>query len=305
MSGSGWKRTARRVGRTLLVIVAVAVLLVVAQRVWVMSGDRSEVVGERLADGITYDRIVWSEPRPVVIHVATIDLNVEGVAIEVGAEVRDDGRVAARTTSEYVRRSGVTLGINGSFFHPFQEYPPWSAYPGDGDPVNSLGWLVIDGKVHGSAWGSATFSLIEDDTGDRPRFAVGELVEDADQAISGATVLVDDGVVGQFDSESNRPGGGGESYPRTALAADAERGLVYLVVVDGKQPGYSEGLLLAELAELLVDLGATHAVELDGGGSSTMVLGTDDGVRRLSRPINSRIPGRERIVATHVGVRTG
>lgn len=58
--------------------------------------------------------------------------------------------------------------------------------------------------------------------------------------------------------------------PRTAVAAGP--GKVHLVVVDGRQPGYSVGMTLRELARFLRTLGATDALNLDGGGSSTMVI---------------------------------
>ena len=45
-----------------------------------------------------------------------------------------------------------------------------------------------------------------------------------------------------------------------------------LVVVDGRSPGYSAGVTLTGLAQIMGDLGATTAYNLDGGGSSTMVL---------------------------------
>jgi hypothetical protein len=67
--------------------------------------------------------------------------------------------------------------------------------------------------------------------------------------------------------------------PRTALAWGPEH--LYMVVVDGRQTGYSVGMSFAELAAFLRDtLGATDAVNLDGGGSSTMVV---DGTLR-NRP---------------------
>ena len=47
------------------------------------------------------------------------------------------------------------------------------------------------------------------------------------------------------------------------------------VVVDGRQEGYSAGVTLTELADILVDLGATTAYNLDGGGSSTMYFNGD------------------------------
>lgn len=45
-----------------------------------------------------------------------------------------------------------------------------------------------------------------------------------------------------------------------------------LVTVDGRQAGYSVGMSLNELAAFLLELGAADAVNLDGGGSTTMFL---------------------------------
>ena len=60
-------------------------------------------------------------------------------------------------------------------------------------------------------------------------------------------------------------------HPRTALARLAD-GRLILVVVDGRQPYHSLGMTLPELATYLRTLGATDAVNLDGGGSSTLVV---------------------------------
>ncbi len=58
--------------------------------------------------------------------------------------------------------------------------------------------------------------------------------------------------------------------PRTALGYNADR--LFLVVADGRQPQYSTGLTLYELASILIELGATEAINLDGGSSSTFVV---------------------------------
>lgn len=58
--------------------------------------------------------------------------------------------------------------------------------------------------------------------------------------------------------------------PRTALGYNEET--LYLVVADGRQAGYSTGLTLHELASILIELGATEAINLDGGSSSTFVV---------------------------------
>jgi exopolysaccharide biosynthesis protein len=57
--------------------------------------------------------------------------------------------------------------------------------------------------------------------------------------------------------------------PRTAVGVIDANHLVF-VVVDGRSPGYSEGVTLPELADIFQDLGATTAYNIDGGGSSTM-----------------------------------
>ena len=61
------------------------------------------------------------------------------------------------------------------------------------------------------------------------------------------------------------------------------RETLWLVVVErARQRWYSEGVTLTELAEILQGLGAYNAINLDGGGSSTMVIGTGNGVRKRS-----------------------
>ncbi|HEY0118742.1 MAG TPA: phosphodiester glycosidase family protein, partial [Cellulomonas sp.] len=57
--------------------------------------------------------------------------------------------------------------------------------------------------------------------------------------------------------------------PRTAVGVVGANHLVF-VVVDGRSLGYSAGVTMTGLAEIMQDLGATTAYNLDGGGSSTM-----------------------------------
>lgn len=60
-------------------------------------------------------------------------------------------------------------------------------------------------------------------------------------------------------------------HPRTAVAK-LKDGKFLLMTVDGRQPGVSVGMSLQELAEYLFSLGAVDAMNLDGGGSTTMFL---------------------------------
>ncbi len=60
-------------------------------------------------------------------------------------------------------------------------------------------------------------------------------------------------------------------HPRTAIGIDAQGKWIF-VVVDGRQPGKSVGMSLSEMTELMSSLGCQYALNLDGGGSSTMYL---------------------------------
>lgn len=61
--------------------------------------------------------------------------------------------------------------------------------------------------------------------------------------------------------------------PRTALGYNEEK--LFLIVADGRQPKYSTGLTLYELSSILIELGATEAINLDGGSSSTFVVNNE------------------------------
>ena len=78
-----------------------------------------------------------------------------------------------------------------------------------------------------------------------------------------------------------------ERHPRTAIGWNDR--YFYLVTVDGRQPRLSVGMTLDELARYMISLGCREAMNLDGGGSTTMWVG--DGV------VNSPSDGEERPVA--------
>lgn len=61
-------------------------------------------------------------------------------------------------------------------------------------------------------------------------------------------------------------------HPRTAVGFDKTKDTLYVITVDGRQPRHSVGMTLDELAAYLKNMGAYQALNLDGGGSTTMVL---------------------------------
>lgn len=78
-------------------------------------------------------------------------------------------------------------------------------------------------------------------------------------------------------------------HPRTAVAVDATGKNVFLVTVDGRRNGHSNGTSLQDLATYLISKGAMSAINLDGGGSTTMVTSQPGTLtpRLVNRPSDS------------------
>ncbi len=79
-------------------------------------------------------------------------------------------------------------------------------------------------------------------------------------AVAGGPALVREGKVANFT-------GGPVRHPRTAIGWNDK--FYFFVVVDGRQPGLSLGISLQDLAAYMIKLGCEHALNLDGGGSTT------------------------------------
>ncbi len=109
-----------------------------------------------------------------------------------------------------------------------------------------------------------------------------------DQVLGGGPRLVRDGRV-SVEAEGGSVNGSfaRTRHPRTAIGFNGRK--IYLMVVDGRQPGYSVGMSLPELAQAMVGLGCTDAVNMDGGGSTTLWV--------RGALANSPSDGRERPVA--------
>ena len=93
------------------------------------------------------------------------------------------------------------------------------------------------------------------------------------EAVGGFPELLDEGErVGDLEVAA-RPSFAAARHPRTAVAWDEANGWLWLLVVDGRQAPHSDGMTLPELTDLIAALGAGEALNLDGGGSTVMVVG--------------------------------
>jgi hypothetical protein len=127
-------------------------------------------------------------------------------------------------------------------------------------------------------------------------------------AIGGMPMLVYQGVKRLTTSEELTPADIPPANPRTAIGYRAD-GAILLVVVDGRQ-SVSMGADLGELADMMLGLGCTGAINLDGGGSSVMIARTSVAAqpsqvqyRAVNTPIDAGVAGRERAVGSALVVK--
>jgi Phosphodiester glycosidase len=248
-----------------------------------------------LSPGMLYRREALSKPRPVMIHVVTIDLKNSQIKMLVTPRKP----VQARTTSGFLQEFNMKLAINASYFQPFYEKSPWDYYPRKGDFTEPTGMTISNGHNYAGPlpiWPILCVSLDNVATIN----AENSCPPNTMNAVSGREMLVDQGkpIKEIYDSHQDKP------YARVAVGVDQKGEKLWLIIVDGKQPLYSEGLTKDELAKIMAELGIFKAINLDGGGSTTLVINSDQGPQILNAPIHAKLPMNERPVSNHLGFYT-
>jgi hypothetical protein len=111
------------------------------------------------------------------------------------------------------------------------------------------------------------------------------------EVLTGSPRLIRDGAV----EDHEHPRHSVHRNPRTAIGLSRDRATLYLLVVNGRE-GRSQGMTCIEAARVLAAMGAWDAINLDGGGSSTLYIRREHGVVSHS---GERF---ERGVANHLGI---
>ena len=248
---------------------------------------------ETLFQGVEYQRMFRVSPRPMMIHVLKVNVNTKKLQFLVTPpdRVKNATPLDARTTSQFLEEFDLDIAVNGDGFSPWWSRTPADFYPHAGDPVAPRGDAASRGTVYWRTPEPVPTLYISS----RNRLSF-DPPANLFNAISGETLLISGGKISAGLNDS-------DIHPRTAVGYSQNGKILFIVVVDGRQPFYSEGMKLTELAQLMLDLGAHYAMNLDGGGSSTLVVrGMDGNPRVLNSPIDLYIPGRERPIANHLGI---
>ena len=240
----------------------------------------------RVSDGVFY-LYAWSARGPWAVHLVSADLRRCELDLLAVPALGEDGVTRVRMpVTEMLPFGAATalIGVNGDFFSPdgtptgpevtstTMRFSGRPAIAWGGGPVPWIGTPVRDSD--GMRFGPNAIS--GDSSGSSaagPSTADSSLPRHGLQVLGGFPELLDGGVVVGDLGVAERPGFAAARHPRTAVGLDTRNGLLWLVVVDGRQAPRSAGMSLPELADLFLSLGVDEAINLDGGGSSAMSLG--------------------------------
>ncbi len=229
-------------------------------------------------NGLSYDYI--SDGYFTSIHILTVDPK-EHVIMPAKASGDD---VARETVTALANSYGAVAAVNGGFWKLSGEPAGilkinhhWYGTPTK--PRGAIGWssnrqqvlidkLLTNHRLHDTE-DDSEIEVIPVST---PPYTTSEEWEELEHIVGGTPVLVNNGnIVEDFTSEQTFESFLVNRHPRTAVGIKKNGEWVF-VVVDGHFDKLFDGMTVKELAELMLELGCVEALNLDGGGSSTMVL---------------------------------
>lgn len=227
-----------------------------------------------IAPGVgQWSRTLQTAAGPVRLFALRIDLRLADVAPVVA---RNQGRpFGLERTSVMAQRTKALAGINGSFFSPRNRQP--------------MDLLIVNGRVLAHPTRRPALVLKEDGTASIVPATRHQQLP-VIHAVGGGPTLLAGGKL----ALSGWPSSMGGRAPRTAAGLTRD-GKVLLLTIDGRSNG-SVGATIREEARYIAALGAREAINLDGGGSSTMVV--------KGRVINRPSDGYERPVSNALMVFT-
>ena len=273
---------------------ALCAFLMTATTFAAASGLAQEVKWTPIYRGVALTSFEEQEPLRKIV-VARVDVKEPGISFvttEPNPNFSEDKNETVReTTRTFLERNGLALAVNGNYYTPFGGRT--ITKPGDS---NLRGLAVCNGFVESRPEpGFPSFVVKRDGTLEIRDYAVDEDLSDVYIAVSGPAIVLRDGAVVAQDNK--------DVHPRTAVGFSKNRRYVYFMTIDGRRPEHSVGATLEQVGEALLKVGAFQGLNLDGGGSTTMVARDKDGSPTiLNWPINAISPDGLRFNGNAIGV---
>ena len=255
-----------------------------------------------LYPGILHIRVSVTEPRLMFVNAVRVDNHHPAVRFRTtdrspswGQPMPNFPDLVIRTdrqTSRNFLRSNRTAGLNMVLSVNASAWVPWE-FPFNHPHADNLGLLVSDGIF--VADGNGRSGIVFDQNWN-PRMqtsAAGADIAGIHLAVSGFHFVLRGGVP---------EGGSGTPEPRTGYGVCQDARYIYLITIDGRRPGYSEGATHREVGEWLHYFGSWNGVNMDGGGSTTMVWWDPDSSSIDKSDLLNWPSADERAVGSSLGI---
>ena len=274
------------------ILLAVAAVMLVSCRG--LCQDARDLFPDRPGSLTVWTEVI-SEPRPLRISYLKVALTAPELEIVTltGEDPDGPGPAESKLTqpTELFRKFGALAAVNANAYAVVSGD---TAPPGwfEGRSVDVLGMAASDGKIISHAEKDRT-TFWTDAVG-KPHIGSPASLDSVDEAVSDwfSPLLIDSLVVPDPADKV--------LHPRTSVCFDDSGTWLLLVVVDGRQPGFSEGVSLYELAKILQSRNCRQSLNLDGGGSSIMLIREGEEIRTINSPSDKR----HRPVPIMLGVRS-
>jgi len=235
--------------------------------------------------GVSYARASYRLPRPLKAHALRIDLSAPGVEVFMnGPSVPHGTNCAALYATDFVLQHGLEVVVSAGAFLPFAKWR--------GTLVEPIGIAISDGVEWRPPVGNLHSVVFTRDH--RVRLTPHQAdTADAWQAVGGNLIILRGG------TNTMEPL---ENEPCSVVGHSADGRTLYWLIVDGRQPGWSEGATPGESAEMMRALGATDALRMDGGSVVTLAKTSWLGPRVVNRPSHPYITGVQRPIGSLIGI---
>lgn len=261
------------------------------------SGTLPEPAAYTIASGVRYQRHTTTQPKPLVWHVVKVDLGTHGISLAVTSG--DASKLLpfdAKTPTAVANEFHADVVLSGDFFEPKGSMRPLDEPVLPGTSLRTKGLAVSRGSILVAAKEpSATTLYISEGN----IVSIGAPAGNVYNAISGDCVILKSGVVQPFNDCALPT----EAHARVAAGIDAGARMLILVLVEGYRAGRSGGVTMADFARILLDEGASSAIEFAGGPSVGLAGRSPEGaIKSLNEPFSGGVPGLEPAVANHLMV---
>lgn len=274
--------------------------------IFILAGCRTTPKTRPQGAAITVASRRLHAPRPLMVHIATVDLTHPDVSIVCAAAADPDHGGPAEThlltPTVTFTNAGLTLAVNANAFSVVSPRNSGSvAMYVEKAPATFCGLAATKGRLLSRP--QRSFVNFWADFSGRPHIGMPRASDRVREGVAGFGRLLHQGAIIPKSSDT-------VLHPRTAVGFSADRRTLWLVVVDGRDPGVSEGMSTYELAAYMRSLGAAEALNLDGGGSSVMLYAPPTNGLPVTRIINrpsTRLFGQPimRPVPVLLGIRLG